>query len=70
MTIPDLNRDMNSRGGNTDRQILSRQNWHFDPFFRSQSPTTTPASSQPTTRRSLHISSTLWRITSSANGRN
>jgi len=40
--VPDLNRDINSRGGNTERQILNRQKWQFDPFLRSQLPTTMP----------------------------
>jgi len=36
---------MNSRGGNTLRQALNRQNWHRAPFLRSQLPAMTPASS-------------------------
>jgi len=39
-TIPDLNRDIYSRGGNTARQAFNRQNRHLEPLFRSQSPPT------------------------------
>jgi len=36
---------MYSRGGNTERQNLNRQNWHLAPFFRLQLPTATKAPS-------------------------